>query len=82
MLPPCTWRLDALMCHILMIVATSAAKPLPSRVPLWLQVARAPGATLEQLQAQLAAFDREYAASAAAAGPVKWRRHAEFMRDT
>lgn len=47
-----------------------------------LQEARAPGATLEQLQAQLKEFDREYAASPAAAGPAKWRRHAEFMRDT
>jgi hypothetical protein len=46
------------------------------------QAARAPNATLEQLQTQLAAFDREYAASTDAAGPVKWRRHAEFMRDT
>lgn len=46
------------------------------------QSARAPGATMEQLQAELAAFDKEYAASPVAAGPVKWRRHAEFMRDT
>ena len=43
------------------------------------QVARQEGATLADLQAALQAFDRQYAATAA--GPDKWRRHAEFMRD-
>ena len=45
-----------------------------------LQMCREEGATLEVLQAALADFDRKYAASAA--GPSKWKRHAEFMRDT
>ena len=44
-----------------------------------MQVARQEGATLADLQAALQAFDRQYAATAA--GPDKWRRHAEFMRD-
>jgi hypothetical protein len=42
-------------------------------------VARQDGATLKDLQAALEAFDRQYAATAA--GPDKWRRHGEFMRD-
>jgi len=44
-----------------------------------IQVARQEGATLADLQAALQTFDRQYAATAA--GPDKWRRHAEFMRD-
>ena len=43
------------------------------------QVARQEGVTLADLQAALQMFDRQYAATAA--GPDKWRRHAEFMRD-
>ena len=44
------------------------------------QLCREESATLESLQAALAAFDRKYTATAV--GPAKWKRHAEFMRDS
>ena len=44
------------------------------------QLCREEGTTLESLQAALAAFDRQYTATAV--GPAKWKRHAEFMRDS
>jgi hypothetical protein len=46
------------------------------------QVARAEGATLEDLQREAAAFQQRYSASKDCAGPAKWKRLADFMRDT
>jgi hypothetical protein len=44
-------------------------------------LARSEGATPDMLQAEIAAFEASYASAPAAAGPTKWARFAEFMRD-
>jgi hypothetical protein len=46
------------------------------------QVAAAPDATVEGLATELAKWDAEYHASAAAAGPAKWRLRQEFVAGT
>eukprot|EP00887_Chlorella_sp_A99_P005605 scaffold1.g5605.t1 len=43
--------------------------------------ARAEGASVESLQQEVARIEAAYRASPAAAGPTKWPRFAEFMRD-
>ena len=48
--------------------------------PIVTQLCREESTTLESLQAALAVFDRKYTATAV--GPAKWKRHAEFMRDS
>lgn len=48
--------------------------------PILAQLCREESTTLESLQAALAVFDRKYTATAV--GPAKWKRHAEFMRDS
>lgn len=48
--------------------------------PIVAQLCREESTTLESLQEALAVFDRKYTATAV--GPAKWKRHAEFMRDS
>lgn len=45
------------------------------------EVVRRDGVTLEELQREVMAFQERYASSRECAGPTKWRRLAEFMRD-
>ncbi|GAB4817604.1 hypothetical protein N2152v2_004650 [Parachlorella kessleri] len=45
------------------------------------QVARQDGATVEQLQQEVARFEATYRDSQHASGPTKWPRFAEFLRD-
>ena len=46
------------------------------------QLANRQDTTLEGLQEELAAWETAYRSSKAAAGPAKWRLHAEFIQDT